>query len=140
MKFARTMITQSTTNSKTTLKLNLIVCICWLSSMATTMRPLLLPLTLLILAASSAAVAQLEIGFYSKTCPQAEDIVREEMVKIIAAAPTHAGPLLRLHFHDCFVRVSGSCLLCPSQSLLLKLKIDEILYAYMHVHRTISGL
>jgi peroxidase len=68
---------------------------------------MLLPLGLMaLLAASSAAVAQLEIGFYSKTCPQVEEIVRGEMVKIIAAAPSLAGPLLRLHFHDCFVRVS----------------------------------
>ena len=73
-----------------------------------TMRSLLLHLSLLVLAASSAAVAQLEIGFYSKTCPQAEEIVRKEMIKIIAAAPSLAGPILRLHFHDCFVRVSSS--------------------------------
>ena len=68
-------------------------------------RYLLLPLALLALAATSAAVAQLEIGFYTKTCPDAEKIVRDEMAKIIAAAPSLAGPLLRLHFHDCFVRV-----------------------------------
>uniref|UniRef100_M8BRV8 Peroxidase n=1 Tax=Aegilops tauschii TaxID=37682 RepID=M8BRV8_AEGTA len=67
-------------------------------------RCLLLPLALLALAASSAAVAQLEIGFYTKTCPDAEKIVRDEMAKIIAAAPSLAGPLFRFHFHDCFVR------------------------------------
>jgi peroxidase len=76
--------------------------------MATKSRVLLLlPVALLLLAAgSSPAVAQLEIGYYSKTCPNVEAIVREEMEKIIAAAPSLAGPLLRLHFHDCFVRVS----------------------------------
>ncbi|CAM0913518.1 unnamed protein product [Alopecurus aequalis] len=80
-----------------------------------TMRSLLLPLALLaVLAASSAAVAQLEIGFYSKTCPQVEKIVREEMVKIIAAAPSLAGPLLRLHFHDCFVRGCDASVLLES--------------------------
>ncbi|CAM0913520.1 unnamed protein product [Alopecurus aequalis] len=79
-----------------------------------TMRSLLLPLSLLVLAASSAAVAQLEIGFYSKTCPQAEEIVRQEMVKIIAAAPSLAGPLLRLHFHDCFVRGCDASVLLDS--------------------------
>jgi peroxidase len=68
-------------------------------------RCFLLPLSLLLLAASS-ALAQLEIGYYRKSCPAVEAIVREEMVKIIAAAPSLAGPLLRLHFHDCFVRVS----------------------------------
>ncbi|KAM0860362.1 hypothetical protein ACQ4PT_046603 [Festuca glaucescens] len=80
-----------------------------------TIRPLLLPVALLaVLAASFAAVAQLEIGFYSKTCPNAEKIVREEMVKIIAAAPSLAGPLLRLHFHDCFVRGCDASVLLNS--------------------------
>ncbi|KAK1604770.1 hypothetical protein QYE76_028443 [Lolium multiflorum] len=80
-----------------------------------TIRPLLLTLALLaVLGASSAAVAQLEIGFYSKTCLNAEDIVREEMVKIIAAAPSLAGPLLRLHFHDCFVRGCDASVLLDS--------------------------
>ncbi|KAF7100481.1 hypothetical protein CFC21_101993 [Triticum aestivum] len=77
-------------------------------------RSLLLPLALLVLAASSAAVAQLEIGFYSKTCPDAEKIVHEEMAKIIAAAPSLAGPLLRLHFHDCFVRGCDASVLLES--------------------------
>jgi len=67
---------------------------------------MLLPVALLLLAAgSSPVVAQLELGYYSKTCPNVEAIVRTEMEKIISAAPSLAGPLLRLHFHDCFVRV-----------------------------------
>ncbi|KAF6991282.1 hypothetical protein CFC21_008384 [Triticum aestivum] len=82
--------------------------------MAMAIRSLLLPLALLALAASSAAVANLEIGFYSKTCPDAEKIVREEMGKIIAAAPSLAGPLLRLHFHDCFVRGCDASVLLES--------------------------
>ncbi|KAI4975942.1 hypothetical protein ZWY2020_049549 [Hordeum vulgare] len=77
-------------------------------------RSLLLPLALLVLAASSAAVAELEIGFYTNTCPDAEKIVREEMAKIIAAAPSLAGPLLRLHFHDCFVRGCDASVLLES--------------------------
>nr|CAB3470392.1 unnamed protein product [Digitaria exilis] len=64
----------------------------------------LLPIALLLLAGSSPAAAQLQVGYYSKTCPNAEAIVRGEMEKIISAAPSLAGPLLRLHFHDCFVR------------------------------------
>lgn len=74
---------------------------------------LLLPLALLVLAAGS-AVAQLEIGYYSKTCPNVEAIVREEMEKIISAAPSLAGPLLRLHFHDCFVRGCDASVLLNS--------------------------
>uniref|UniRef100_A0ACD6AFD7 Uncharacterized protein n=1 Tax=Avena sativa TaxID=4498 RepID=A0ACD6AFD7_AVESA len=80
-----------------------------------TKRPSLLPFVLLaVLAASSAAAAQLEIGFYRKTCPQVEQIVRTEMVKIIAAAPSLAGPLLRLHFHDCFVNGCDASVLLDS--------------------------
>ena len=67
---------------------------------------MLIPLALLLLALSSSAVAQLQVGYYRKTCTNVEAIVRGEMEKIISAAPSLAGPLLRLHFHDCFVRVS----------------------------------
>ncbi|CAN6201715.1 unnamed protein product [Urochloa humidicola] len=75
---------------------------------------LLLPLALLLLAGSSPAAAQLEIGYYSKTCPNAEVIVRDQMEKIISAAPSLAGPLLRLHFHDCFVRGCDASVLLSS--------------------------
>ncbi|CAN6164168.1 unnamed protein product [Urochloa humidicola] len=75
---------------------------------------LLLPLALLLLAGSSLAAAQLEVGYYSNTCPNAEAIVREEMEKIISAAPSLAGPFLRLHFHDCFVRGCDASVLLNS--------------------------
>ena len=67
----------------------------------------------LSLALSGSADAQgLSVGYYSKTCPQAEAIVFEEMTKIIEVAPSLAGPLLRMHFHDCFVRV---CSFAPEE-------------------------
>ncbi|KAG2605817.1 peroxidase 1-like [Panicum virgatum] len=75
---------------------------------------LLLPLALLLLASSSPAAGQLEVGYYSKTCPNVEAVVREEMEKIISAAPSLAGPLLRLHFHDCFVRGCDASVLLNS--------------------------
>ncbi|XP_066378032.1 peroxidase 1-like [Miscanthus floridulus] len=79
--------------------------------------PLLLPvaMALLLLAfGSSPAAAQLEVGYYSKTCPNVEAIVRNETEKILAAAPSLAGPLLRLHFHDCFVRGCDASVLLDS--------------------------
>ena len=66
----------------------------------------------MVMIMASSAMAQLEVGFYGETCPHVEEIVREEMLKILSAAPTLAGPLLRLHFHDCFVRgCDGSVLI-----------------------------
>lgn len=47
----------------------------------------------------------LSLDYYKKTCPNAEDIIKRETTRIIAVAPTLAAPLLRMHFHDCFVRV-----------------------------------
>ncbi|CAO2842703.1 unnamed protein product [Amaranthus hypochondriacus] len=48
--------------------------------------------------------AQLELGYYAKTCPRAEEIVQNFVHKHIPNAPSLAAPLLRMQFHDCFVR------------------------------------
>ncbi|KAK3438127.1 hypothetical protein EUGRSUZ_C02744 [Eucalyptus grandis] len=54
----------------------------------------------------------LEVGFYQKACPNAEAIVKEVIGQVMSVAPSLSGPLLRLHFHDCFVRgCEGSVLL-----------------------------
>ncbi|KAK7825175.1 peroxidase 27, partial [Quercus suber] len=45
-----------------------------------------------------------KLGFYAKTCPQAETIVKKVIVQTLSKAPTLAASLLRMHFHDCFVR------------------------------------
>ena len=66
---------------------------------------ILLPLSLLFVLSSGANAQGLKVGFYKRTCPQAESIILEEMKKVMSVAPSLAGPLLRLHFHDCFVNV-----------------------------------
>ena len=50
--------------------------------------------------------ADLQMGFYSKSCPKAEKIVQDYVNKHIPNAPSLPAALIRLHFHDCFVRVS----------------------------------
>ncbi|KAI5012772.1 hypothetical protein ZWY2020_025038 [Hordeum vulgare] len=69
---------------------------------------------LLLLLCATSTVAQLDVGFYSKTCPHVEEIVRQEMLGILKEAPTLAGPFLRLHFHDCFVRGCDASVLIDS--------------------------
>lgn len=59
----------------------------------------------------------LNIGFYSELCPQAESITKRVINEVIAIAPSLSGPLLRMFFHDCFVRV------CIYHSYYLRFKM-----------------
>ncbi|KAM7492337.1 hypothetical protein LguiA_035258 [Lonicera macranthoides] len=72
----------------------------------------LIQLLLVVLVLDLANAKGLKLGFYQKTCPSAEAIVRKTTAQYISRAPTLAAPLLRMHFHDCFVRgCDGSVLL-----------------------------
>ncbi|KAJ1265139.1 hypothetical protein BS78_08G056600 [Paspalum vaginatum] len=61
---------------------------------------------LLLLAAGIIGVSrgQLQVGFYSDSCPDAEDTVTAAVQDAAASDPTILPALLRLQFHDCFVR------------------------------------
>ncbi|KAH0988910.1 hypothetical protein GBA52_000393 [Prunus armeniaca] len=43
------------------------------------------------------------VGFYSRTCPRAELIVKQTVEAHFNSNPSIAPGLLRMHFHDCFV-------------------------------------
>lgn len=53
---------------------------------------------------SSLSEGNLQVAFYSSTCPAAETVVRSTVQQSVQADQTLAAGLLRLHYHDCFVQ------------------------------------
>ncbi|XP_031498499.1 peroxidase 5-like [Nymphaea colorata] len=72
---------------------------------------------LLMEVAAWAALAQahgLRVDYYKHTCPSAEAVVRQTVAKAVARDSGAPAGLLRLHFHDCFVRGCDASVLLDS--------------------------
>ncbi|KAK4281106.1 hypothetical protein QN277_012638 [Acacia crassicarpa] len=80
-------------------------------------RPTFL-LLVCVLVSASLVVAQggdLTKNFYRTTsCPQAEDIIKTRISQLVSSNPALPAQLLRLHFHDCFVRGCDASVLLNS--------------------------
>jgi peroxidase len=75
--------------------------------MATTRTTLVVVLLVLVgVAVDISEGAALKAHFYGHSCPAAEAVVRDIVLASVAADPAALpAKLLRLFFHDCFVRV-----------------------------------
>lgn len=60
----------------------------------------------------TAVAAQLRIGFYSRTCPTAETLIQQALNDGLQGDSGIGADLVRMHFHDCFVRVRARFQFC----------------------------
>jgi len=69
----------------------------------------------LLLLLSAADASELKLGYYAKTCRGWENVVKDHVAKAIRANRASGAALVRLIFHDCFVRgCDASVLLDPT--------------------------
>ncbi|RDX57840.1 Peroxidase 44, partial [Mucuna pruriens] len=61
------------------------------------------------------AFAELRVGFYSSSCPRAEDVVRQVVQRNFNRDRSVTAALLRMHFHDCFIRGCDASILIDSR-------------------------
>uniref|UniRef100_A0A5B6YJY2 Peroxidase n=1 Tax=Davidia involucrata TaxID=16924 RepID=A0A5B6YJY2_DAVIN len=60
--------------------------------------------------------------FYDRSCPKAQQIVESVVAKAVAKEARMAASLLRLHFHDCFVKGCDASILLDSSGTIISEK------------------
>ncbi|KAA8528778.1 hypothetical protein F0562_036133 [Nyssa sinensis] len=75
---------------------------------------LLLLSALILLSSVSSPVNSLSLNYYDQTCPNAESAITNAVKKGMMNDKTVAAALLRMHFHDCFIRGCDASVLLNS--------------------------
>ncbi|TVU46890.1 hypothetical protein EJB05_06463, partial [Eragrostis curvula] len=84
------------------------------NTMAASLRLAVVVMCALVLAS---ACQGLQVGYYKKSCPRVETIVRDAVKKAVYKNAGIGAGLIRLLFHDCFVQgCDGSVLLDPTKT------------------------
>ncbi|KAG0495586.1 hypothetical protein HPP92_000277 [Vanilla planifolia] len=86
--------------------------------MDTSMTLLLLLLSVVVSASGDKLFPQ----FYDRSCPKAQQIVKNVVQNAVAKETRMAASLLRLHFHDCFVKGCDGSLLLDNSSTIVSEK------------------
>ena len=63
------------------------------------------PIIFLFLTLLPVLKAELDAHYYDQTCPQLEDIISETLLSASKQDPRVPARILRMFFHDCFIRV-----------------------------------
>ncbi|XP_031400071.1 peroxidase 72-like [Punica granatum] len=63
--------------------------------------------------------------FYDHSCPRVQEIVKSVVAKAVAREARTAASLLRLHFHDCFVKGCDASLLLDSTGSIVSEKMSN---------------
>ncbi|PIN16678.1 Peroxidase [Handroanthus impetiginosus] len=71
-------------------------------------------LVVLVVEINSKAGAILDAHYYDKTCPQAEDIINQAVRNATIYDPKVPARILRMFFHDCFIRGCDASVLLDS--------------------------
>jgi hypothetical protein len=74
------------------------------------MRSAVVAVAVVLAVALAAEASELKVGYYDKSCPGVENVVKWHVAKALKANRKTGAALVRLIFHDCFVRVRPSSL------------------------------